>query len=105
MSESTRNALIEFLNGIPEIKRRLNPDINQPNDFKRLVKVSIALLENDDILDVGDLKFICEEIAGEGYSYLVNDPKFTTDFEMKIISKINSTKHVIEIYQEIAAKK
>lgn len=101
MKDSTKKALLEFLDGIPIIKRQLNPDFNQPMDFKRLIKVSIALADNEDTLIDDDIRSICEEVGGEQYQYMIANSKFIEEFAKKIISEINYAKNVISIYQEI----
>lgn len=102
MKDSTKKELVDLLKGIPSVKRRLNPYFDQPMDFKRMIKVSIASLDNDDTLNEDDIRSICEEFEGDGYSHLLSNPKFTTDFAGKIISEISSAKHFISIYREIS---
>jgi len=105
MQDSTKKALFELLQGIPSVKRHLNQYLNQPMDFKRMIKVSIVLLDNEDTLQVDDIRSICEEVGGEDYLYLIANPKFEVDFATAIKSAIDSAMHVINTYREITTNK
>ena len=100
MKQQTKVLLKEFLEGIPPLKRLFNPDINHPNDIKRLLKVSVSLLENNDSIDDGEIKSICEEI-GEEYTKLIETENFKDLFERPILSEIDKIKYIIETYKKI----
>lgn len=101
MKNETKAELTYFIEGIPPQKRKLNPDYCQPNDFKRLIKVSVALLKNDDSMDEFDIKLICEDVGGAEYSDLVKNPLFIEEFARPILSEIDSAKNVISAYREL----
>lgn len=101
MNTDTRDFLFEFLKGIPAIKRQLKPDICQPMDFKRLIKVAIELESSSDSFDEYDIKSICEEIGDDSYLSLINEPDFINDFARPIFLEINNAKSVIETYKSI----
>lgn len=96
----TESKLKEFLMGIPELKRKLNPDLSNPMDYKRLVGVAIALIQENSTISSQDINSICENIGGD-YSELLKLDEFESQFCSPIITEINNAKYIIEIYESI----
>lgn len=101
MKNETRRLLKEFIKGIPVSKRQLNPDLNHPNDFKRLIRVSNNLVVDKDTIDEGEIRSMCEEVGGSVYLSLIDDPLFFEEFASPLFSKIDNAKTIIATYREI----
>jgi len=102
MKSETRIELRNFIDGIPTLKRTLNPDLAHPNDFRRLLKVSVALLDHDDSIDEYDIQRICEEIGGKEYVELLENTLFIDHFAIPMFLEIVSAKNVISVYRELS---
>ena len=100
MKTESQNLLHDFLIGLPTTKRNLDPDISQPMDYKRLIKVAISLIEESETMDRFNITSECENI-GEEYTILLEHSDFETLFCEPILSEINNAKHVIETYLSI----
>jgi len=102
MNQTTKTKLLAFLNGIPPLKRKIYPDISHPNDEKRLILVAQSLLENNDSIEIDDIRIVCEEIGCEEYSHLLSDTdKFKETFAAKVFSRIDDVKNIISTYKDI----
>ncbi|WP_347841549.1 hypothetical protein [uncultured Draconibacterium sp.] len=96
----SKSKLREFLTGIPESKRKLNPDLSNPNDYKRLIRISISLIKEDSTISTQDITTTCEDIGGY-YAELIKHDDFESSFCTPIISEINNAKYIIEIYESL----
>lgn len=101
MKENTRKELSNFVAGIPGPKRQLNTDFSNINDEKRLIKVALSLLDNNDSIDPSDIKSICETVGGDEYLSIINDELFLEKFARPIYSRIDDIKNIISTYRKI----
>lgn len=104
MNVDTRKMLSEFLEGIPVLKRQLNPDFSNYNDERRIVIVALNLLDNNDTIDTSDIKSVCEDIGGDEYLSLINEDLFIEDFANPIYSRIDDIKNIINTYRNIQTR-
>ncbi|NEW84871.1 MAG: hypothetical protein GZ094_21225 [Mariniphaga sp.] len=104
MKTETRKVLKELIEGIPVEKRKLEPDLNHCTEFKLLIKVAKCLVDIDDSFDACEIRSICEDVGGEEYNSLINDPNFIDGFANIIFSEIDNAKTIINVYKEILAE-
>lgn len=104
MKTETRKMLSDFIGGIPNLKRQLNPDFSNFNDERRLTKVAINLLDNNDTIDTSDIKSVCETVGGDEYLSLISDELFLEEFAHPIYSRIDDIKNIISTYRKIQSE-
>ena len=102
MKEVTKQALKHAMEMLPPMKRKLDVDISNPNDQDRLIKVAVSLLDNNDTIELNDIRLVCEEI-GEGYEKIIssNNNLFEEHFASKIYNKIDELKNIISSYRSM----
>lgn len=100
MNENSRRLLKSFIEMLPATKRKLDPDLAQPNDFRRMVAFAKGLLDYDDTFSEEDIRSVCEEV-GEEYLSLIESPSFTEKFASPIYSEIDNIKQVIRVYKAL----
>ena len=106
MKPVTKKMLYSFIDGIPPLKRKLDIEISNINDERRLIEVAVSLLDNNDSIETDDIRSICEEIGGTHYKELLNDEKSFNDFFAKpIYSRIDNVKNIIDVYRNLKNNK
>jgi hypothetical protein len=103
MTPVTRKSLTKLLEGIPILKRQLNPDLSNNNDQRRLIELALLLLINNDTFETSDIQSVCEEVGGDKYLSLINEESFIEDFANPIYARIDDIKNIIDMYRIIKA--
>ena len=102
MKDITKSYLKKFLEGIPVNQREFHVNFSHVTDEIRLIEVAISLLDNDDTIDIENIRQICEEIGGDEYLGMIkNKDLFDYDFAHVIYSRIDDVKNIISLYRKI----
>ncbi|MGE0021609.1 MAG: hypothetical protein AB7S72_18200 [Draconibacterium sp.] len=106
MKPKTKELLYSFIDGIPALKRTFDLDLSNPNDEKRLIMIAVSLLENNDSIEIDDIRLACEKIGGMEYNVLLSDREsFEESFSTPIFERIDDVKNIIDVYRNLRISK